>query len=732
MAGRSNGVKRGRYGVPGGEVRHEPMRHTMQHALELLVTAAALACTAAAPAPSGDLARVTANVRQLLIGPQVATGVGVIEISGTAAADLKTLRPDGSWPDLVYTDTSRYHWLAGQHLPRLERITRDFYRATERPPATLDRIRASLAFWLAADPHNVNWWHNQIGVPRQVGSILMMLGDDAPPDLRHRGAELMRRANWEHQAGANLLDETWIGVMRACLSGDDALLAEAFRRSWAEVHVVPPGAEGIQADGSFHQHGPLLYNRGYGTVLLEASTRLMSAADGTALGPPPTAAASLGALAVDGDLWMARGGTFDFGASGRGICRVGGTAAAGDWKLLHKLADHPGPRSAELAAAIAPGADGPVGNRHFWRSDYMVQRRPDYFASVRMYSSRTFNTDPITNGENMRSHHIADGATCVMLSGREYFDIYPVWDWLRIPGTTVEQDTPFPQETIRRMGPTSFVGGASDGSCGCAAMDLSYGPLAAHKAWFCFDRQVVCLGTGIACDTDHPVVTTLNQCLLNGPVYADGDAAPLPVGHRRLDASRWLWHDSVGYVLPVPAAVELSVGPQHGAWADIGLGPPTVVERDVFSAAIDHGRHAHDGSYAYVLLPGSDRAQTAAAAAHPAVEIIANTPPLQAVWHAGEGRLQAVFHAAGAVAAGGFHVRVDAPCLLMVHRTPGAVSLCVANPLNAAAVVTVWTDLPIAGDGVVARDGGWAVRVALPGGDLAGQSVVRTFTLTGG
>ena len=42
----------------------------------------------------------------------------------------------------------------------------------------------------------------------------------------------------------------------------------------------------------------------------------------------------------------------------------------------------------------------------------------------------------------------------------------------------------------------------------------------ARKAWFCFDREVVCLGADIRCSTDKPVFTSVNQCLLHGKVHA--------------------------------------------------------------------------------------------------------------------------------------------------------------------------------------------------------------------
>ena len=417
----------------------------------------AVLCVCSCCKAQSELQTIQNSVKQIVLTrAEVATATE----SQTVEQDLKSMQPDGSWTDQVYTDTDRNHWKAKDHLPRLERIARSFYSRGNVPADVRNRILVSLQYWLDHDPQNVNWWFNEIGVPRNVGNILVMLGDDAPTDLKHRGTELMKRANWSRQTGANLLDETWIQVMRGCLSDSTPVIAEAFARTWQEIRVVHPDQEGIQADGSFHQHGPLLYNESYGTVMLDGALRFLTVADKTSYQPPPAVLDTINTLLIDGDAWMSRGWVWDWGTCGRSICRPGATMHSIQ-STLDQVSGCRRSREAEakqLDADLRESADTvrPAGNRFFWCSDYMVQRQKDFFASIRMYSTRTANTDELTNGENQRSHHIADGATCLMLSGREYFDIYPVWDWRRIPGTTIEQDLPMLPSAIKRLGKTSF------------------------------------------------------------------------------------------------------------------------------------------------------------------------------------------------------------------------------------------------------------------------------------
>ena len=81
---------------------------------------------------------------------------------------------------------------------------------------------------------------------------------------------------------------------------------------------------------------------------------------------------------------------------------------------------------------------------------------------------------------------MSDGANYLYLTGDEYRNIFPVWDWTKIPGTTAIQDTLYTgeQNTIAARGTTVFDGGVSDGKYGLGAMDLARGKLVAKNAWF--------------------------------------------------------------------------------------------------------------------------------------------------------------------------------------------------------------------------------------------------------
>jgi chondroitin AC lyase len=510
------------------------------------------------------------------------------------------------------------------------------------------------------------------------------------------------------------------------------VLSDALTHLFAEIRVGLPGEEGIQADASFHQHGAVLYAGGYGFSYTHDCTRWVEYTQGTRFAPSPAQLQLLERYLLDGLQWMVRGKVFDYAVVGREIVRAGKDARdLAD--CVARLAKLPGPRQKELLDFVArlrgdPSAPPVVGNRHFWKSDYMSHVRAGYFTSVHMYSTRLLNTDSLINGENKQTHHIADGGVFIYRTGEEYRDIFPVWDWRRVPGTTCEQQPqPLVPKEVQRQGNTRFVGGVSDGLYGMAAMDLHYDALLANKAWFYFDNEFVCLGAGIACPTGNPVLTSVNQCLLSGNVAASDRAQPLARGEYALDGVRWVEHDSVTYAFPAGTPLRLKVGPQTGSWEAISPGSPAPITRDVFSLWIDHGKNPSGGSYEYVVLPGCKGADAQAELGR--VQVLSNTPALQAMRHNGLNLLEVAFRQPAKLSAGrGWEISVDQPCLLLCRETGQGVQMGLSNPENEPLVVTVTIDRALAGEGCSpAGPGASSVRFVLPGGDQAGSTVTRAL-----
>jgi len=190
-----------------------------------------------------------------------------------------------------------------------------------------------------------------------------------------------------------------------------------------------------------------------------------------------------------------------------------------------------------------------------------------------MYSKRTKNTDSVSD-EGILSEYIADGCMILMRRGDEYFNIFPVWNWQRIPGTTVTQNNLFDKKRSPCFGNTDFVGGVSDDQYGVATLDLSHTYISLKKSWFFFDDEVVALGCDIQSnDAEHSVVTTLNQCHQNGPAkiqQTDNKISTINQSDEKVYSSvKWVHHDDIGYVFPKNSDITMSLEEHTGSWKGI-------------------------------------------------------------------------------------------------------------------------------------------------------------------
>ena len=68
--------------------------------------------------------------------------------------------------------------------------------------------------------------------------------------------------------GANLLDTAKIGIDQGLLNFNASIITDAYSRIHNEVVIENATfADGIRADGSFGQHGGVIYNGNYGKDL---------------------------------------------------------------------------------------------------------------------------------------------------------------------------------------------------------------------------------------------------------------------------------------------------------------------------------------------------------------------------------------------------------------------------------------------------------------------------------
>ncbi len=643
--------------------------------------------------------------------------------------------PEGTWPDIDYAALTRGLWSPRQHLLRTRLLA--VHASGSGDKSLLNPVIAALAAWIRLDPLSSNWWHNQIGTPRLLADSLLLLGEDAPAGLLASARPILDRAGEFMLGEKDLLSRRpmiWTGTNRLWISAnslitgalydDDTLISRALSEACGEIRIAPLGEEGIQLDGSFHQHGPLLYNGGYGAAFLNECLFFLECTHGTRWEPGPEHHELLAVFLLDGTRWMLRGTDYNHGCRDREITRPRQTNA-GLASVSAFLASTGLARAGELrdlAAAIRDGrTPGSVaGNRMFYRSDFMVQQDDRAMLSVRMSSVRTVRGECV-NSEGLRSHHLADGLTYLTATGAEYRDIFPVWDWQKLPGTTCVQ-TPSAAllPPVARRGSSALVGGVSDGRFGACAQTLADDRLHVRKSWFFGRESLVCLGANIRGDTPDNIVTTLDQSLVQGAVFHDRAAMPLAQGHHDLDAVRWLSHGPWGFVFTQPTRVSVSCGKQSGAWNLIGNGPADPVSADVFLACLDHGPKPVAAFYAYAIIPQTTPAALARLADTPPFVTVANHDGCQAVWWSAEQRLQAVFYSAGSVTwHDGRSLHVDRSCCIQLQPSaPGHWTLSLAELAQDGTAIQVTLC-------AANREKLACITVDVPTGLLAGSTVTR-------
>ena len=266
-----------------------------------------------------------------------------------------------------------------------------------------------------------------------------------------------------------------------------------------------------------------------------------------------------------------------------------------------------------------------------------------------------------------------------MVTGNEYYGIQPSWNWRRLPGTTVEQDTRSltPPGTFgATKGTTAYAGGVSDGTYGAQAFGYNRFDVAAQKSWFFFDNEEVALGAAIhSSNTTYEVDTTLNQCLLTSTVSYETTASStiqtLSTGTVTPSNLKWVYQGGVGYFFLTPVSnATIQAAAQSGAWSTLNTAASSsTVTQNVFTLYLNHGTAVSNGSYSYISVPGITAAQMDSYLASLPIQVIRNDATVQAVRNSTLDLTEAAFYAADSLTLSpGQTVAVNAPSTIMLQR----------------------------------------------------------------
>ena len=640
-----------------------------------------------------------------IIKERIVTDLMTTEIDDSAVENLMAkINEDGSFKGINYKDLSRTAGFPqGRHTSNLVYMAKAYKTKSSRfyqSKPLKGLIENGLVFWVKNDFVGDNWHNNQITTPTNLGNLMLVMGDELPKELVAKARPMIFRANMNASGARPSGDRIVIaGILAKNLlfRGDYQEFDKIIKVIEGELKFAT-GKRGMQHDYSFHHREDRVNNTdsyGYGKYA-NAYGEWSYYAAGTQYAFSKEKINQLVDYYLDGIYKQSVYGIYpDISVKNRSISHKQSSFESRGTQEIERVLVSTDYRKNELEEIIRlrRGEAKPSASfaKFFWQTEHFVFQRPNFYTTVRMFSTRNQNMEVPYNGPGKTTHHRADGTNYLMLRGDEYHNIWPVYDWQKISGTTILQKPQLPgPDDIQKEGLTDFVGAVTDGMYGAVVFDFKspHDPLSAKKSWFFFDEEYVCLGTGIGSKSNLPVATTLNQVLMRSEVrmMQDGKRQSVPKGSRTLQNVKWIHQDKIGYLFPQPATVNLSNQVETGTWAAITDEKnisTEVISEEVFTLWFDHGKKPEGAAYQYIVVPDVTEQELAETSQNNrSIEVLSNTPAIQAVRQSKLGISQLAFYQAGKLEIQpNIEVRLDSPGMVMLKMREGRLSeLTLADP----------------------------------------------------
>lgn len=597
---------------------------------------------------------------------------------------------------------------------------------------------------------NKNWYDQEIAVPRLIGRICLLMKDGLTMSQISGCNTIMSRAFAIAElkntplTGANLLDVSSIGISLGLLNKNLDILTNALRLFYSGVKISDIVAkDGIQSDGSFMQHNGLLYNGNYGKDYINDLLDVFIETKNTALAPSPEVQRDFETL-IEGTEWMIIADTklgallWQYSVIGRMISfRYSDRQASGGVKIeIASIAESTeGWENEEAFKQITGRLQQPasnanqgqlIGTRYFYNSDYMVHRTANYVVTMKMYSSRTVNSECL-NVQNPFGFHLSDGAIFNYLNGDEYRDAFVVWNWNLIPGITVNVGgTALTCTKVKTKGKKDFVGGATDDNTGITVFDYlnpTNGHLSFKKTVFFFSSAyAIQLGSVQSINSSSPLVTVLDQRLQNGNTYINGKLQSGDIDSTTTQ-TRSIWHSDIGYYFPQEQPVYVESKKKVGNWSTIGISKGKHSET-LWTSYIEHSNSPSPGLLTqYIVQPGVQESNFHSNVLKKKAPIdldSSETPQVNAAYSEQDETIAIAFWTSGQYTAPwkSAEIYVDNPCVVLLK--------CIGRKTYRITVADPSQKLTTIGLSVKLDDSeNKNITVNLPNGILAGKAIVQ-------
>jgi hyaluronate lyase len=506
---------------------------------------------------------------------------------------------------------------------------------------------------------------------------------------------------WTLLTGANTAEAALVMTLNGILNKIGDKLAEA-QTNLAKVFDPVTGGDGFYADGGYIFHGNSVENGAYGVSLIEAVSLATNLLYGTQWAIPEDDASEAY------NNWIPQGlipfyyrGAMMHMIRGRSYTTSGSTGAkAGEEgvTLIRQVALFAPTSQANTLTEFANSPHPSVGQYMFPSIDRVVAHRSNFSLGLSLSSSRTCNFDPMRNTpstqNNDKGWNTADGMTSLYVGSTDsHFtgNIWPTMDWYHLTGTTAEQNYQAQPGTPSE----NWAGGAEVSGYGVAGMSLhpkdssvASSTLYGKKSYFMFEKEIVCLGSGIIAGSANEIHTTVENRRMGSTatsvnLWVNGVATvrSLNSGATLTSPKSCAIEGVGGYYFPdSPNNIRAEFVPSSGKWTDVHPSDSDLATYtdNYLRLIFNHGVRPSEATYAYTLLPAMTPSEVSGYAYNPQTTILSNTDTTQAVKNPTLGVVAANFwDSAGGTAD---LLTVNKSCSVITRETSDSISVGVSDP----------------------------------------------------
>lgn len=516
-------------------------------------------------------------------------------------------------------------------------------------------------------PEIGNWWHWELGIPKAVNDILILMNGDIPkekvdkylgatkffqPDARYSGAgataSYSSTPDKRVSTGANRTDTAMISFLRGVLLEDKVEVKNALE-AVTEVGEYATKGDGFYKDGSFIQHNNVAYNGTYASVLFNGLGGILYLVKDTEFEIKSKKLNNIYEAILNGYGYLFINGGINDSVSGRAISRNKTSDLSRGRDVINSLAmlsegasEEYRVRLQELIKTTISSNNSfnilemsgnrtilgilrdivedesiktrnIVGNKMFHSMDRAISKNKNGGAvALSMHSSRIANFETM-NGENLKGWFTGDGMTYIYGNDSSaYTEFWPTVDMYHLPGVTNSLKVRGDRSGERRgiTTPKAWVGGVNNGEIFIGMDMLSWNKALKVKKSYLFteDGVVAVYGDSLSSNEGEIHTTIDNRILKSGKLMVNGKEITESTVIENLKDMTIMFvgnypEETIGYRIIDAPKVEIKFEERKGNWKSIGGTDSKEIVKKYVTIYINHGKNPKDQKFSYLIFP---------------------------------------------------------------------------------------------------------------------------------